>query len=65
MNSDSLLHYFKKTLPSAHETEIGELATKEVNQQVQSTLARARSESGPRLSGRQKRKVYAVYTDKD
>ena len=61
--SMSILHYFKKMLPSAHESKIGEVATKEVNQQVQSTLARARSEPGPSLSGRQKRNVYAVYTD--
>ena len=59
----SILQYFKKTLPSAHETKIGEVATKETNQRVQSALARG--ELGPSSSGRRKRKAYAVYTDED
>ena len=49
----SILQYFKKTLPSARETKIGEVATKEANQRVQSALARG--ELGPSPSGRQKR----------
>ena len=57
----SILQYFKKTLPSARETKIGEVATKEANQRVQSALARGKL--GPSPSGRRKRKAYAVYTD--
>ena len=61
----SLLRYFKKTLPSAGETNIGEVATKEANQRVQLVLDSARGEPGPGPSGRRKRKAYAVYTDED
>ena len=56
----SLLQYFKKTLPSAADTNIGELATKEANQHVQLVLDKGE----PGLSS-QKRKAYAVYKDKD
>ena len=57
----SLLRYFKKNLPSADETNIGEVATKEASQRVQVVLASAiRGEPGP--SGRRKRKAYAIYT---
>ena len=54
----SILHYFKKTLCSAGETEISEVATREVNQRV---LDRAGGEPGP--SGW--RKPYTVYTDEE
>ena len=59
----SILHYFKKTLPSAGETEIGEVATREANQIVQGVLDRAGGEPGP--SGQRKRKPYTVYTGKE
>ena len=59
----SILHYFKKTLPSAGETEIGEVATREPNQIVQGVLDRAGGEPGP--SGRRKQKPYTVYTGEE
>lgn len=36
----SVLHYFKKMLPSAGETEIGKVATREVNKRVHKVLER-------------------------
>ena len=41
------------------------MSTKEANQRVQSTLARARSESGPSPFGCRKPKAYAVCIDED
>ena len=38
---------FEKTLPSACETNISEVLTKDMDQQVQSALARARDELSP------------------
>ena len=58
----SILKYFKRTLPSADDTKIGEAATKEANQRVQAALDRA---IGPSSTGRWKQKTYAVYTDED
>ena len=53
----AILKYFKRKLPSADDTKIGETATKEANQQVQAALDRA---IRPGSTGRRKRMAYAV-----
>lgn len=57
----SILRYFRKTLLSASETEIGEVATREMNKRVQEVLDRVEGSS----SRRRKQKPYTVYSDED
>lgn len=56
-----ILRHFRKTLPSASETEIGEVATREANKRVQEVLDRVEEGS----SNRRRNESHTVYSDED
>ena len=57
----ALLKYFSRSLPTAKDSGIGELATKEANEAVREELRRQQSEADrPKLP--RKRKAYTVFS---